>query len=173
MPSDNLPKVNTDLGNNQAKIFPPKAPNGTPNTGPSTTPNKAGVPTANSRNDRIQAHSSANKRDKMELPVELPQWNEIQETLGGLLAETFLRLKENCYGSPSFIKQNEVNIENDALYILALFHESLELQTPRTKPKQTEYPADHSYNNSIANFGDFDEKHSYIDDDAWPHERPR
>ena len=56
---------------------------------------------ADSRNDRIQAHSSANKRDKMESPVDLGQ-----ETLGDLLAETFLRLKENRYGSPSFIKQN-------------------------------------------------------------------
>ena len=98
--------------------------------------------------------------------MEYGQWKEIQETLGASLSslsETFLRLKENCHGPLSFIEQNEENTTNNALDTL---------ETPRIEPKQTEYPANHSYTDSIANFGDFDdfdETHSYINDDAFSH----
>ena len=40
-----------------------------------TVDDEGNIIVADSRNDRIQAHSSANKRDKMESPVELGQWN--------------------------------------------------------------------------------------------------
>ena len=101
--------------------------------------------------------------NRMKLPDKFGQW---QETLEDFLSETLLQIQQNCHGPLSFTEQNEENAMNNALETLALFLEKIELQIPevRIEPKQTEYPVYHPYTDSVANLGDFDDTHSYIDD---------
>ena len=67
-------------------------------------------------------------------------------TMAHLMLETFLQLRENYHGSPSFIKQHEENIIATAHEILALFHKSPE-------PEQIECQSNMSYT-SVGNLAD-------------------